>query len=246
MRRAIVVAFCAALLSAIAAPASGAAEPAFYECVKVKGGKYQAGCTEEGGKGGFEAVEGIGKPTALKASLTELEASIPRQAARGELACKKIKFAGSLGSPTSMRGITITGTGCKERTREFTCTTPGEPAGTVMSGPLGGTLGYIDAAEHRVGIDFTREGAGPILEYACSGLVWEAGGSWIGEIGPVGHVGKVFTMSFQADPEGFQSIKSFEGGPEDVPIWHLSGTGPFNGALTTTITYKGPKLLLKG
>jgi hypothetical protein len=247
MRGIAIGAVCAAIVCAALAPAAASgSEPAFYECVKMKGGKYDAGCAEQGGKGGFAAVEGTGRAAPLKASLTELEAFIPAENAPGELSCKRITFEGALGSPTSMKGVTITGTACKERKREFTCTSEGQRAGTVVTNELGGTLGYVDAAEQRAGIDFTAEGGGAILDYTCSGLHWDATGSWIGEIGPVGQLGREFTMTFQREAEGFQAIKSFEGGLEDVPVWQLDGSGPFDGSLSTTIKYKGPKLLLKG
>jgi hypothetical protein len=237
----------ALLVAAAGVSAASAAEPAFYECAKAMGGKYKDGnCTVEGGKGGHELIEGTGKPKPLKGTLADIETFIPALAAPGDISCKRIKFAGSLASPTTMKGVLITMTGCEETSREFVCTSAGQKRGTVVTNPMEGTLGYIDASEHRVGADFEAEGGGLMFDYHCEGLEWKIGGSWIGEIAPLGVLGSSYSIAFEHDAEDFQAIKSFEGGAEDVPIYNLNGSGPFSGSITATVNYKGPKLLLKG
>jgi hypothetical protein len=246
MRR-IVLGMCTSLSLALVAAAASAAEPAFYECAKAIGGKYKDGkCTVEGGKGGHELIEGTGKAKPLKGTLADIETFIPAIAAPGDLSCKRIKFAGSLASPTTMKDVLITMIGCEETMREFVCTSAGQKRGTIVTNPMEGTLGYIDAPEHRVGVDFAAEGGGLMFDYHCEGLEWKIGGSWIGEIAPLGALGGSYSIAFERDAEGFQAIKRFEGGPEDVPVYTLNGGGPFGGSIAATVNFKGPKLLLKG
>jgi hypothetical protein len=79
---------CAALCGLGLAAATASALPAFFQCVKVKGGKFNAGCKAEGGKGGFELKEGIGKGKVFKGAGTTLDPLAPA-ANGGEMKCER-------------------------------------------------------------------------------------------------------------------------------------------------------------
>jgi hypothetical protein len=245
MKRVMLGVCLVALLTATTAvSAASAAEPAFFECAKLKGGKYKGGCKEESAKGAAELVEGIGKGKPIKWKSSTFSPFAPAING-GKLKCTKVKMTGALTGTTSFNGLHLVESNCFGGTSKF-CTSAGQPPHTVVSGPLEGTLGYINAAEHRVGLELQGEGGADLFDYNCEGLEEDVGGSVIGEITPVNAFTNAYSISFARDGEGFQSIKKFEGAPEAVPHLTLNGSGPFPASLEATVTYKGEKLELKG
>src|ERR1700682_6533178 len=85
-------------LTAVVAASASAAEPAFYSCVKQAGGKFQAKCTAEGGKGGFELVEGDAKGKTFKGKGGK--ATLHTPAVGGVVECKSFKDEGKITSGT--------------------------------------------------------------------------------------------------------------------------------------------------
>jgi hypothetical protein len=249
MKRVMLGVCLVALLAATAAVSTAsAAEPAFFECAKLKGGKFKGGCKEESAKGNTELVEGVGTGKPLKGKGGEFRHYIPAIGDRGRFCTATKKVVGSLATPTTQKGVVLTWTGCEWTGKK--CESAGQPHGTVVTNALEGTLGYVNAAEHRVGIDFTGEGGPDLASWDCEGLEFEVGGSLIGEITPANTLTSTYTVTFALQSEVFgeetQLIKNFEGGPEDVPIFHVNGSGPFKGAFRGSYTYKGSKLELKG
>jgi hypothetical protein len=252
MKRVITLGLCLAALSAMAAvattAAASAAEPAFFECAKLKGGKYKGGCKEESTKGTAELVEGVGKGKTFKGKGTEFRKYVPAINDKGPFCTGTSKVVGKQVTPTVQKGVVLTFSECEAGGKR--CKSAGQKTGTVATEPLEGALGYVNAAEHRVGLDLAGEGGPVMMSWSCEGLEYEVTGSLIGEISPVGVVTNTYTVTFalqsEVYPEEFQAIKSFEGGPEDVPIFHINGSGPFKGAFRGSYTYKGEKLELKG
>ena len=245
MKRVMLGVCLAALLTVmVGVVAASAAEPAFFECAKVMGGKFKGPCQVEGPKGNHELQEGTGKGKPVKGKGTTLSPFAPAING-GKLECTKTTLTGSLANATTFKGLRIVEKGCFGGTSRF-CTSAGQPPHTVVSNLLEGTLGYINAAEHRVGLDLRGEGGADLFNYNCEGLTEDVGGSAIGEITPVNALTNAYTVTFTRDGEGFQSIKSFEGGPEDVPLMKLNGSGPFAASLEGTLNLKMEKLELKG
>jgi hypothetical protein len=251
MRRVTTLGLCvlaAAAVGAGDAAAAGAAEPAFYECVKLKGGKFKGGCKEESAKGNAELVEGIGKVKPFKGKGGEFRKYAPAIGDRGPFCTGATKVVGNLTTPTTQKGVVLTWRGCAAGGKR--CNSVGEPHGTVATNALEGTLGYVNAAEHRVGIDFKGESGPDLVSWSCEGLEYEVGGSLIGEATSVNTLTTAYTVTFALQSEvaleESQAIESFEGGPEDVPSFLVNGSGPFTGAFRGSYTYKGSKLELKG
>jgi hypothetical protein len=245
MKRVMLGVCLVALLTATAGvAAASAAEPAFFECAKLKGGKFKGLCQVEGAKGNHELQEGIGKGKPVKGKGTTLSPFAPAVNG-GKLECMKTTLTGSLANATTFKGLQIVEKGCFGGTSKF-CTSAGQAPHTVVSNLLEGTLGYIDAAEHRVGLDLKGEGGADLFDYNCEGLTEDVGGSAIGEITPVSTLTNAYTVTFTRDGEGFQSVKSFEGGPEDVPLIELNGTGPFPSSIEGSLSLTMEKLELKG
>jgi hypothetical protein len=250
MKRVMLGACLVALLTATAGVSvASAAEAAFFECAKLKGGKFKgASCSEESAKGNHELIEGAGKGKPFKGAGTEFRKYAPAVGVRGPFCTAPSKVVGTQDTPTVQKGVVLTFSNCEAGGKR--CTTAGQKTGTVATEALEGTLGYVNAAEHRVGLDLAGEGGPVLVKWNCEGLEYEVTGSLIGEIAPVGTLTKTYTVTFalqsEVFPEEFQAIKSFEGGPEDVPLFRLNGSGPFNGAFRGAYTYKGEKLELKG
>ena len=249
MRRVMLGACLVGLLAvATGASAASAAEPAFFECAKAVGGKFKGACKVEGAKGNHELVEGVGKGKAFKGKGTEFRKYVPAIGDRGPF-CKGIsKVVGKQTTPTVQKGVVLTFSECEAGGKR--CTTAGQKTGVVVTEPLEGTLGYVNAAEHRVGLDLAGEGGPVMMIWSCTGLEYEVTGSLIGEISPVNVFTNAYTVTFalqsEVEFEEFQAIKSFEGGPEDVPMFRINGSGPFEGAIRGSYTYRGEKLELKG
>jgi hypothetical protein len=249
MKRVMLGVCLVALFAATAAVSTAsAAEPAFFECVKLKGGKFKGGCKEESAKGSAELVEGVGKGKLLKGKGGEFRKYVPAVGDRGPFCTGPTKTVGNLATPTTQKGVVLMFSVCEAGGKR--CTTPGQKTGNVATNALEGTLGYVNAAEHRVGIDFKGESGPDLATWSCEGLEYEVSGSLIGEITPVNTLTTAYTVTFALQSEvfgeEFQAIKSFEGGVEDVPLFRLNGSGPFKGAIRGSYTYKGSKLELKG
>lgn len=238
----------ALLVAATGVSVASAAGPAFFECAKAAGGKFKGPCKVEGAKGNHELVEGVGKGKAFKGKGTEFRKYAPAVGDRGPFCTGTSKVVGKQVTPTVQKGIVLTFSNCEAGGKR--CTSAGQKTGIVATEPLEGTLGYVNAAEHRVGLDLTGETGPVMMIWSCTGLEYEVTGSLIGEVSPVNVYTNAYTVTFalqsEVFPEEFQAIKSFEGGLEDVPAFRLNGSGPFKGAFRGSYTYKGEKLELKG
>jgi hypothetical protein len=245
MKRLLVLGIYAAISGGafVALPAASAsALPAFFECVSVKGGKLEKGCTKEKAKGGHELKEGAGKSKPFRGTGTTLNPLAPE--IKGPfMKCERVKFTGTVATPTIIKGLLITENGCESGGKG--CATAGQKEGTMVWGPLEGSLRYVNAGEQRVGLDLNHEGGGDLVDYQC-GATFKISGSLIGELTPVNSPTSTYTLTFARDTEGFQSIKSFEGGAEDAPVLSANGSGPFKASIASTLTWKGEKLELKG
>jgi hypothetical protein len=236
------------LTAAVGASAARAAEPAFFECVKAIGGKFKGPCKVEGARGNRELIEGVGKGKVFKGKGSEFRKYVPAIGDRGPFCTGPSKVVGKQATPTVQKGVVLTFTRCEAGGKR--CKSAGQKTGTVVTESLEGTLGYVDAAEHRVGLDLAGEGGPVLVSWNCEGLEYEVTGSLIGEVAPVGVLANTYTVTFalqsEVFPEELQAIKSFEGGPEDVPTFRINGSGPFSGAFRGSYTYKGERLELKG
>src|ERR1700689_3038997 len=143
-------------MAAVAAASATAAEPAFYECAKVAAGtgKYAKGCkTETTGKAAaYEIKEGIGKGKEFKG--TGKKATLHTPAVGGEVTCTGFKDSGYVNTPTTEDKVVSEFTGCTSLGKK--CKSTGETkAGVIKTQSLKGTLGYISAAKHEVGVDLS-------------------------------------------------------------------------------------------
>ncbi len=242
MRRIVALGACLFAFTALAAVASASAsatEPAFYECAKVKGGSFQdKKCTKEAGtvKGEkYELLPGIrkaktfkGKGGAIRLYAAAINAPIP---------CTGSKDEGKLSSPTTVKGLVVTFTGCSTMFRP--CTSPGAKRGEVRTAPLEGQVGAI--SEGVPGL--LAASGGTIASMACEGLIVTLSGGFIGEItGDVNTMSKSFTLTYSETEGGEPAVTRLEGGETEVLESLFDGSGPFVTALRGEITNKTEEL----
>jgi hypothetical protein len=230
-------------MTAAAAASASAAEPAFYECKKVVGGKYEKGCKKLGvGKtAAYEIVEGVGKGKAFKG--TGKAATLHTPAVGGEVKCTGFKDEGKVATPTTETGVISTFTGCTSLGKK--CLSPGQKAGTIKTNKLKGELGYISAAEHKAGVDLAAETGTVLAEFKCEGLEIVVTGSVVGEVTPTNTFSKTTTTSFKVNGSGYQEYKALEGHAEDVLESEINGSGPFESGQEAAAVNKGEELDLK-
>lgn len=210
MRILVLALFALFALFAISAAGASAAEPAFYECAKVTGGKYEKGCGKEGGKGGYELREGIGKKHELKGKSGKAKLETPGV---GAVECTSSKSVGTLTSPKTINKITVEYKGCTSNGKK--CNSAGAKAGVIKTNPLKGEIGYINKAAHEVGADISPESGTNLAEFECEGVKIETYGSVIGRVEPVNTFSKTSELIFKGT-SGKQEIRKLEGQSEDV------------------------------
>jgi hypothetical protein len=236
------------LLGTTMLASASAAEPAFYECAKLKGGKYEdKQCTTEAGsvKGEkYELKEGIRKGKVFKGKGGAVRLYVP--AINAPVPCTGSKDEGKLASPTTVEGLVVSFTGCSTMFRP--CTSAGAKRGEVRTAPLDGQLGEIaPGAPGLLAVAHTLKGPGSIASMACEGLNIEVGGAIIGEVsGDVNVMSKSFTFTYAEAENGEPAVTKFEGGETEVLESVVNGSGPFVSSLRGTITNKSEELEIKG
>jgi len=232
-------------LAVVAASSASAAQPTFYECAKVAAGagKYtNKTCSTEGTgkKAKYELKEGIGKPKVFKGS--GKSATLHTPALGGEITCKTFKDEGKLTSPTTEGAVLSTFSTCTTEGKK--CSSTGEKAGTIKTFALAGETGTISGGSG-AGVDLKPEKGELLAEFNCEGLEVKVKGSVIGEEKPVNTFTKDEYSVFQVNGSGYQEYKSFVGGPEDVLLSEIAGTGPYESGQQAEAKNIGNELELK-
>ncbi len=245
MKRMRILGLClvAVFAMAIVAAASASAAPTYYECAKTVGGKLEKGCSKEGGKGGYALVPGRGKNKAFKGKGGA--ATLHTPAVAGEVKCSTSKDEGFISSSfTGQEKVKVIFGKCISLGKN--CSSAGAKKGEIKTNALEGTLGYISKSPLKVGVSLKGEAGADSADFNCEGLVIETKGAVIGEItGDVNAFSKESTDIFTVNGEGFQSVKSFEGGSTEVLESEINGSGPFESGEQTTTVNKGESLEIK-
>ncbi|HEX4467240.1 MAG TPA: hypothetical protein VH025_08625 [Solirubrobacteraceae bacterium] len=245
-RVAIISAAVLAATLASTAASSSAAEPAFYECAKVAAGTGKFAdkkCSKPGaGKTAkYELKEGIGKGKPFKGKGGK--ATLKTPTAGGEVICGSNTDTGRLVNSTHAGGVVVTFAGCTSIGKK--CATSGAKAGTIVTKPLQGELGYVQKSTKKVGVALKAETGSVEAEFSCEGLAIVVTGGVIGEISPVNTFTKTANLAFTVTGSGFQSVTKLEGGATTVLEAEINGAGPFESGLEATGTLKTEELEIK-
>lgn len=129
-----------------------------------------------------------------------------------KVVCKMDTSDGEIPSPTTQRNIKAKYTEC--RSNGSACTTSGQAVGTIVSGSLAGTLGYISKVTKTVGIELKPEAGTEFAKFTCSGLPGAVvTGCLIGELTPVNKMATSYLALFEAVGET-QVPSKLEGGAQ--------------------------------
>jgi hypothetical protein len=241
-------------MTALVSASASAAEPAYYECTKLTAkpftGKFtdkkcsKAATAEEiaaGKKNKYELKEGIGKGDTYKGKGGK--ATLHTPAVGGEVTCKSFADTGKHGSPTTEEKVVSTFKTCESLKKK--CLSPGQKAGTIVTKPLSGVLGYINKSKKEVGVALKAETGSVLAEFNCEGLEIETTGSVIGTESPVNVFTKTENNVFAVNGGGEQVVKNFEGGPTQVLQSKINGSGPFESGQQAEAANKGDELEIK-
>ena len=239
VRTAIVVLASLGICGVAAAQAS-AAEPAFFECAKLKGGAFKDKlCSEPGGgKGKYELAEGVGIDPEVTGKINETRITSENPESGFEIGCEKSRvLSGRLASPTRFSGVKIELANCEGGF--LTCgATVGSHMHVIEAGPLAGPIGYISHESHTVGVELTPETGSTLAEFRCGGTgppEYRLKGAIFGTLG--GDI-NAFSKSFQIAVGG---TLSFEGGePNRLEVEEIAT------ARTEVVRLSGTPWKLKG
>jgi hypothetical protein len=242
---------------AIAASTASAAEPALYECAKLKKnaktkkyeGKYTnktCSTVSEKSEGEYELQEGIGKGKEFKGkgSAGDLEVI-----GVGEVQCTKSADTGKFNSPKTADDVKVTFTGCS--TLGHKCESAGAASGEIKTETLEGEVGYLNKATPLVGVDLKPQSGIYLAQFTCNPeeLNLRVRGSVIGEVlPPYNHFTKEATLKFHSH-DGTQEWESFEGGLKDTLVaescFGCEPSGEAPSGESQVVVNKGEELELK-
>jgi hypothetical protein len=243
-------------MTALVSASASAAEPAFYECAKLTAKPYTGKYTdkkcskeatkteqEEGKKNKYELKEGVGpkgKPFKGKGG----KATLHTPAVGGEVTCKSFKDEGHIATPTTESKVISTFSSCESL--EKRCTSPGAKTGSIVTKNLKGKLGYISKSPLKVGVQLEAETGTVLAEFTCEGLSIVTTGAVIGEQkGDINVFSKVSENVFTVNGEGFQSVKNFEGGPNEELKSSINGSPELSSGQQAEAVNKGEELEIK-
>jgi hypothetical protein len=204
MRRLGIVGLCLTVLLAVGAgavaSASASGTPEWYECLKVKGGGYEKGCSKEGGKGGFVLAPLLGsKSFEAKGKKVSFAVVVPGKGTN-EITCNTVKENGELVAPNLLRNVVLRFASCEKCFNE-------EEANPkyIFSETLSGELGYISHSPLKVGIKLSNQAdpGGPVQrKIRCgTGDAQRWNGTLSGELlGDVDVASKKSSFSYTAGP----------------------------------------------
>ncbi len=206
VRLMFLIVLAAVSLCGVLSAAASAAEPAFYECAKLKGGAYKDKlCSEPGaGKGKFELAEGIGAAHTFSGKIRTFGINSEEI----EIECENSRISGELTSPTSFGNFRIELANCNRGSTDCGATV-GHHKNVIEVGPLAGPIGYTSRELHTVAVALTPETGTSLAEYRCGGSgppEFRLKGTIFGALsGNVNHFAKTFTVATTGPP-------NFEGG----------------------------------
>jgi hypothetical protein len=163
------------------------------------------------------------KYTASSMNAPNFEPTLEPEGA-GIVKCASESAAGEITS--SVGGpLTAVFTGCVSETK--TCTSEGEPAGTIKTEELESELGFINRAKGEVGTDFKPASGEYLVKFDCPGkpdIFFAIKQSVIGRLEAPGGVTTTATFKFKGSLAR-QEVEAFEGAPKDTMLYQVSTRG---------------------
>ncbi len=212
--------------------------PEYGRCVKLakaaRGSYATAACTVPATptKFGFEWEQGPGPDAGFITQLKSPGTATIETVGKASIVCKDEKGKGEFTGLKTVGEVVVVLAGCESQSHK--CTTAGSAEGEIVSGALGGELGWENKASGRVADDLHAEGQGPILRFTCGVVAGEVRGSVIVKSAS-NKMASTETLKYRAK-SGRQKPEQFEGGSVDVLETSIGGS-PFeqSGLSLTTL-----------
>src|SRR5271165_6179511 len=165
----LVLVFVSALVAIDSAGASAHFE--WYECARVTGGRFEKGCSKEGGRGGFEPRAGVGKGKPFKGKSGPVILSTKILTGRIKVECANSKDEGHAAN-IGGQGYLFDVKAVYKKCSGFggPCSSWGAKAGEIRVNTLAGPLGRVSELERGIhGADLASEvePGGAIVEFNC-------------------------------------------------------------------------------
>lgn len=227
------------------------AKKACEKAKKVEGhftGAYEdKACTEANPthEGKFEYSEGVANGHTFNGASGS--AGVYLTVYREEIHCSGgAKDEGLVTGPKAMGKVVLKLIGCVWPFNKAKCTSPGQTAGTIETVPLAGALGYINAAEHEVGVDLAPESGETVATFSCLGGFTLTGSVVMGITGPLNTLTSSFGLYASVLFES-QTNEKLEGGETDILAFNYEG-GITGAPAPLELAFKnnGENLELKG
>jgi hypothetical protein len=247
MRRVKIIGLAVAAVFALATVAASAASgtPAFYECAKEAGGKFEKGCGKEGGKGGYLPKIGVGKGGAskTKGGAANLVVVVPPgvskefpEGATARIQCVSNKGVSTSAVPNLVSKVVTMFSKCK--TLGARCQS-GTKKETIVTNSLSGELVDIEGGEG-VGTVLHAETGTSSAAFVCTEVAEiNVVGSLIGvDSGTVNRFSKTSHLAFATGP-GLGEVE-FAPGRKYTPLvnvpTHKTGGSPGEHYLASEIS----------
>jgi hypothetical protein len=232
-------------MTAVAAASASAAGPEYFECAKVKGGKFEKGCGKEGGKGGFarQAPKKLPSKFTDKNGVSVLTVFVPGIGIVGDTECQKATSKGAVISATQAEDV-VQFEKCESSGKTCTSVQAKEKKGDITTNTLLSTLVATGEAKSGVGVTVGAKSGGNSAEFNCEGLKISTMGAVTGEdSGNVEVASKTAENIFEVNAGGEPTIET-EGSRFTLLTTIVKGeeVNTVPSGESTTATVKGAEL----
>jgi hypothetical protein len=201
------------------------APPEFGTCVKTVGGAYaDAGCTTTGTGKSYEWYAAFGsahpiEKAGFSATIKEGTTALLETVGKTQIVCEGEASTGEYTGNKTVGKVVSTFTKCSAF--GLSCQTAGSAEGTIVSGPLEGTLGVEETGAepslNKIGEDLYPVGhTGAIAEFSCGGVPGSISGSIISPV--TANAMKLTTQIKTKAVKGKQRPEAFVGETPDLLI----------------------------
>jgi hypothetical protein len=155
------------------------------------------------------------------------------------LSCKSGSAEGEFANVKKAKKVKMTFEGCQDSIIAGSCETNALEEGKIKTSELEGTLGYVEEAGKKVGLDLNPV-AEPLAKFECSGIEVEVKGGVIGELKPINTKTRLYKLVFE-QAAGTQKWTKLVGGVNSTLEVKIMGGAAEKAGMATTEEIKAEK-----
>lgn len=146
--------------------------------------------------------------------------------------CTTSKSTGTVNTSTSINATVVTFHGCTQSLTGTECHTAGQPAGTIVTNTLHGTLVYLETGKNTVGVLLTPTAGGTFATFDCPSFLGNehitVTGQVLGHLSPVNTSTTKYTLTFSQASAG-----------HPIPASYLTNSGCVHTSTTEALLSHG-------